>query len=280
MTSTVLITGASQGIGKETALLFAQNGYNVVLAARQSDRLEALAHEIRAFHHSAIAIPTDVRDSSQVKNLMDRAIAEYGSIDVLVNNAGVYISGTADSFTLEDWHTALDTNLWGYIHTIHYLLPHFLAQGKGMIVNVASIGGRVPIPYLVPYSTSKFAVDGLTRSLRSELSPKGITVCGIYPNLIKSNFMERAIFRGKNEEDAIARRQQVEQVLSVPGVEKPEDVAKAIWEAVENKREEVIVGSANMSVISNRLFPDLLQWVIRRTFKNKDKDYSTNPMNS
>jgi short-subunit dehydrogenase len=278
MAPTVLITGASQGIGKETALLFARNGYNVVLAARQPERLEALAHELRTFHHSALAVPTDVRDAQQVKHLVDRAIAEYESIDVLINNAAVYISGPADSFTLDDWHTAIDTNLWGYIHTIHFLLPHLLAQGRGTIVNVASIGGKVPLPYLVPYSTAKFAVDGLTRSLQSELSPKGITVCGIYPNLIKSDFMERAIFRGKTEEDAKVRRQQVEQVLAVPVVEKPEDVAKAIWDAVQHKRTEVIVGSANMSLVSSRVIPDFLQWIMRRTFKNKDIDYGNKRM--
>lgn len=273
MASTVLITGASQGIGKETAWKFAHNGYNVVLVARQPERLDALAQELRTANHGAIAVPTDVRDSEQVKQLIDRAIAEYGAIDVLVNNAGIYLSAPVESFTLDDWHTAIDTNLWGYIHTIHYALPQMIARGKGTIVNVASIGGKVPIPYLVPYSTSKFAVDGLTRSLRSELSPKGITVCGVYPNLIKSDLMERAIFRGTSEEDAKARRQQLEQVLKVPGVEKPEDVARAIWDAVRHQKTEVIVGSANLSLFSSRIFPDFLQWVMRRTFKNKDQNY-------
>ncbi|MBD2079076.1 SDR family oxidoreductase [Leptolyngbya sp. FACHB-17] len=273
MASTVIITGASQGIGKATALRFAQGGYNLVLASRNADRLNAAAQELKLIAPRVTAIPTDTRDADQVKTLIDRAISEYGSIDVLVNNAGVYISGPADSFTLEDWHTAIDINLWGYIHTIHALLPHFLSKGSGTIVNVSSSGGKVPIPYLVPYSASKFAVTGLTQSLQSELSPKGITVCGIYPNLIKSDFMERAIFRGKDEEDAIARRKQLEQVLSVPVVEKPDDVAKAILDAVKHKKTEVIVGSAGASVFSNRLFPDLLQWVMRRTFKNSDKDY-------
>lgn len=278
MAPTVLITGASQGIGKATALLFARNGYNVVLAARNAERLDALAHELKTFNHSAIAVPTDVRDPEQVQQLVDRAIAEYGAIDVLVNNAGIYMSGPADSHSLEDWHTVLDTNLWGYIHTIHAALPQLIKQGKGMIVNVASVGGKVPIPYLVPYTTSKFAVTGLTQSLQSELSPKGITVSGIYPNLIKSDFMERAVFVGKDQEDVKSRRQQLEQVLSAPVIEKPEDVAKAIWEAVQHKRTEVIVGSANASLISNRLIPDALQWIMRRTFKNKDQDYGGNPV--
>lgn len=273
MASTVIITGASQGIGRATAKRFAENGYNLVLASRNVDRLNRTAEELKSIAPRVTAIPTDTRDANQVKMMIDRAISEYGSIDVLVNNAGVYISGPADSFSLEDWHTAIDTNLWGYIHTIHALLPHFISQGRGMIVNVISSGGKVPIPYLVPYTTSKFGLSGLTQSLQSELSPKGITVCGIYPNLINSEFMERAIFRGKDEEDAIARRKQLEQVLSVPVVEKPDDVAKSILDAVKHKKTEVIVGTAGASVISQRLFPDVLQWVMRRTFKNSDKDY-------
>lgn len=271
MASTVLITGASQGIGKATSHLFASHGYNVVLAARQADRLETTAQELRTAGHSTIAIPTDVRQPDQVNLLMQKALEQYGSIDVLVNNAGIYISGPAEEFSLEDWHQAIDTNLWGYIHTIHALLPHFLARQTGTIVNVGSIGGIVPIPYLTPYSTSKFAVTGLTRSLHSELAPKGIHVCGIYPNIIKTDFLERAVFTGKNEEDLRSRQNQISQLLETPVIEKAEDVAKAIWSAVKRKQDEVVVGSANLSAASNQLLPNLVQWILRKTFQHKDQ---------
>lgn len=270
MEPTVLITGASQGIGRATAMLFASHGYRVVLAARQPDRLQALAQELRDLHHAAIAIPTDVQDPEQVKMLIEKAIDAFGAIDVLINNAGVYLSGPVEEFTLADWHTALDTNLWGYIHTIHALLPHFLSRNSGTIVNVCSVGGKVPLPYLLPYTTSKFGVAGLTEALHSELEPKGIQVCGIYPNLIQSNFLERAIFRGKDAADVQARRQQVEQILKVPVVEKPEDVAQAIWEAAQQHQPQRIVGSANLSIASQRFFPEVMQWIIRKTFQNKD----------
>jgi NADP-dependent 3-hydroxy acid dehydrogenase YdfG len=271
MASTVLITGASQGIGKATAYRFAHEGYNVVLAARQPDRLEALAQELRTANHHALAVPTDVKDSDQVKALIQKAIAEYGAIDVLVNNAGIYLSGPVEKFSLDDWHQAIDTNLWGYIHTIHAILPHFLERGSGTIVNLSSIGGKVPVPYLVPYTTSKFAVTGLTQALQAELFPKGINVHGIYPNIIKSNFLERAIFRGQSADDQHARRRQVEEILEVPVVEKPEDVAHAVWEAVQHQR-DVTVGSANLSVASHRLFPGLMQWLFRKAFRNKDQE--------
>jgi short-subunit dehydrogenase len=274
MASTVVITGASQGIGKAIAQKFAHEGYNVVLAARQGDRLEALAQELTTSDHRALAIPTDVKDPTQVSALMQQALEHFGAIDVLVNNAGIYISGPVEEFSLDDWHQAIDTNLWGYIHTIHALLPHFIERRSGTIVNLSSIGGKVPVPYLVPYSTSKFAITGLTQSLRAELSAKGIHVSGIYPSLIKSDFLERAVFRGKNAEDQSDRRRQVEQVLDVPFVEKPEDVAKAVWEAVVHKRDDVMVGSAKLSLASHNVFPGLMQWVMRKGFKNRDQDQS------
>lgn len=270
MAPTVLITGASQGIGRATALLFAQNGYNIVLAARHSEPLDAVVQELQMAGHSALAIPTDVKDFTQVGNLVEKALAVYSNIDVLVNNAGIYISGPVDQFSLEDWHQAIDTNLWGYIHTVHALLPHFIGRGSGTIVNLGSIGSKVAVPYLVPYITSKFAVTGFTQALEAELTPKGIHVCGIYPNLINSNFLERAIFRGRDEKDAQKRKQQIEQILKVPAVEKPEDVAQAIWNAVKHKRNEVVVGSANLSVLMNTVLPGLMQRLSRIVFKHRD----------
>ena len=269
MAPTVLITGASQGIGKATALLFANKGYDLVLAARQSDRLEAAGEEIKNLGRQALTVPTDVRDPQQVKTLVDKALEHYGAIDVLINNAGIYASGSIENFSLDDWHQLIDLNLWGYIHTINALLPHMIERGTGTIVNLSSIGGKVPVPYLAPYNTTKFAVTGLTEAMHSELKPKGIHVCGIYPNLINSNFMERALFRGKDAEDAGARRKQLEQVLSVPVVEKPEDVAKAIWEGVKHQRAEVMVGSANMSQAAYNLIPRPMQWLFRQGFKQK-----------
>jgi short-subunit dehydrogenase len=271
MAPTALITGGSEGIGKATAVLFARKGYELILAARHSDRLEIAAQEVQNVSGTVPLIVTcDVTDPLQVKTLVDKALEHYGYIDVLINNAGIYASAPVEEFSLEDWHKVIDTNLWGYIHTIHALVPHFLQRGKGTIVNVSSIGGKVPTAYLVPYCTSKFGVTGLTEALHAELKPKGIQVCGIYPNLIKSNFMERAVMRGKNEQDTQSRRQQIENILKNPVVEKPEDVANAIWDAVKNQKSEIFVGSANFSQAVNRLFPGLFQWASHQIFKNKD----------
>lgn len=271
MVHTVIITGASQGIGKATALLFAKKGYNLVLAARQIERLEAVANEVRALGCEAIAHSTDVKNSEQVKTLIQTALAHYGSIDVLINNAGIYLLGTVENCDLNDWHQVIDTNLWGYIHTINALLPHFLEKGKGTIVNVCSIGGKIPISYQVPYITSKYAVTGLTESLHAELFPKGIQVSAVYPNIIKSDLIERAIFCGKDEQDAQARRELLENTIKMPLIEKPEDVANAIWDVVTHQKAENVIGSANFLKIVYRLFPGLMQGVFRKVFASKKK---------
>ncbi|MGL4618340.1 SDR family NAD(P)-dependent oxidoreductase [Chroococcidiopsis sp.] len=267
MAPTALITGASQGIGEATALLFASKGYDLVLAARHRDRLAVVAEEIQKLDRQALVVPTDVRDPDQVKNLIDKALEHYGAIDVLINNAGIYVSGPVESFSLEEWHHTIDTNLCGYVHTIHSVLPHMLARRQGAIVNISSIGGKVPIPYLAPYTATKFGVAGMTAAMHSELKPKGIHVCGIYPNIIKTRFTERAIFTGHDEADAQSRRQQLEEILHTPFVEKPEDVAKAIWEGVKHQRAEVVVGSANFAQAAYSVFPGVVQWLSRQTFK-------------
>ena len=270
MASTVLITGASQGIGKATTLLFARNGYDVVLAARQADRLEAVASEVRSLGREALAVSTDVTDPQQVNTLVQKALDRYGCIDVLINNAGIYLLGPVEECSLSDWHNIIDTNLWGYIHAIHALLPHFLERGTGIIVNVGSIGGKVPIPYQVPYTTSKYAITGLTESLQAELKPKGIQVCGVHPNFIKTDLMERAIFRGKDEQDAKERENLVGKALKTPFLEEPEQVAQAIWHAVEHQQSEVMVGAAKVSNTSYKLFPGGMDWVFRQTFSTKE----------
>ncbi len=267
MAKTALVTGASQGIGKATVLELAKHGYDIVLAAREPERLEATAIEVRNLGQQAYPIPTDVRDPAQVEQLMQQAIAKVGTIDVLINNAAVYYMGPVEQASLNDWHTILDTNLWGYIHTIHALLPHFLARGAGTIVNVVSIGGLDPIPYQVPYTTSKHALTGLTKSLRSELEPKGIHVCGIYPSFIRTQLYERALFRG---EDAENRFEFMYKAFHSPVLETPEYVAQTLRHAIEHQQKDVLIGTAHFWTTMFHLAPALMKPLVRRVFGMKD----------
>lgn len=274
MTKVALITGASQGIGKATALELARHDCHVVLAAREPDRLEAAAAEVRQMGQQALAIPTDVRDYEQVNNLMQKTIAHFGQIDILVNDAGVYYMGPVEEASLDDWHQIIQTNLWGYIHTIHALLPHFLERGSGTIVNISSIGGLDPIPYQVPYTTSKYAVTGLTKSLRAELAPKGIHVCGIYPSFIRTQLYERALFRGQ---DADKRYDLVYRSFHSPFLEKPEDVARTVWQAIEHRRKDVLVGTANFWTTAFHVAPAVMKPAVRRLFGMRDRLKSLQP---
>ena len=260
MAPTVLITGASQGTGRATALLFAQQGYDTILTARTPDPLNQVAKEVEALGQRALAVSADVGDFEQVSRMMEQAIAFAGSIDVLVNNAGICLTGPAEETTLEDWNQILNTNLWGYIHTIQALLPQFLAQGKGSIVNVGSFGGKMPLPYMTAYCTSKYAITGLTDTLRLELRPQGIHVAVVHPGIINSSFMERAMFRGS---DAEARRSQMQDTLSSAVASQPEDIAKAIWHAVNKQQTETVVGPVAIATEAYRLLPGVLQWVLQ-----------------
>ncbi len=265
MTPTVLITGASQGIGRATALLFAQKGYDVALAARQSKRLEAVTQEIRGIGRTALAVPTDVTDEGQVNALVEKALECYGAIDVLVNNAGICMTAPMAQTTLSDWQQIINVNLWGYIHTIHALLPHFLERQKGTIVNVGSFGGKMPLPNMTAYCTSKYAVTGLTETLRLELEPKGIHVCGVHPSVTNSDFLERAVFRGEEESEVELARQQMGEMLKSPLASQPQDVAEAIWKVVKHPQAEVIVGAGAMATTLYKVAPGLSQWLMLRS---------------
>lgn len=226
--------------------------------------MEAAAIEVRSIGRSALAIPTDVTDPEQVKVLVQKALDFYGTIDVLVNNAGICMTGPVANTTLSDWQQIMDTNFWAYLYTIQALLPQFLERGSGAIVNVGSFGGKMPLPYMTAYCTSKYAVTGLTETLRLELGPKGIQVCAVHPSATNSDFLERALFRGQDDQEAQERRQQMSNLLQMPLTSQPEDVASSIWDALQHKRSEVVVGSAAAMTTTYRLFPDLMQWMMQR----------------
>lgn len=166
--------------------------------------------------------------------------------------------------TTEDWQKLMNTNFWGCVNTIQELLPHFLSRKTGTIVNVGSIGGKMPLPLMTAYCASKYALTGLTDTLRLELAPQGIQVCAVHPGLINSDFLERAQFRDRHEPAAELRRQEMSEMLKSNWANQPEDIAKAIWDAVKNKRAEVTVGPAFIAAEAYRLFPGLMQWAMAK----------------
>jgi NADP-dependent 3-hydroxy acid dehydrogenase YdfG len=185
----VVITGASSGIGEATALLLAERGAKVVLGARGSDRLEALANRIAAAGGEAVYAPTDVKKRGDLSNLVGLAIERYGKLDVLVNNAGVAPISLLDELRVEDWEEMIDVNLKGVLYGIAAALPVFRRQGFGHFVNVISTAGIQITPTMVVYAATKNSVRTITEGLRLEAGDK-LRVTGISPGFVNTNLAD------------------------------------------------------------------------------------------
>lgn len=180
----VLITGASSGIGEATARVLAARGATVVLGARRTDRLDALAAEINASGGRAVAQAVDVASREQVQAFADHAIDRFGRVDVLVNNAGLMPLSPLSALKLDEWNRMIDVNIRGVLHGIAAVLPGMEAQGHGHVVNVSSIGGLFVMPTAAVYCATKYAVRAISEGLRME-SPSVRVTC-VYPGAVES----------------------------------------------------------------------------------------------
>ncbi|MDO4744520.1 MAG: glucose 1-dehydrogenase [Clostridia bacterium] len=186
---TVLITGASRGIGKATAKRFAEAGYSVVVNYNKSEALaEELCREIQALGGKALAFGADIADDEQVKKMVKEAVACFGTIDVLVNNAGVALpQGLFTDFADTDARCVFDTNVFGMMNCTRAIVPHFVSKKSGKIVNVSSIWGISGASCEAIYSASKAAVIGFTKAMARELAPSGINVNCVAPGMIDTD---------------------------------------------------------------------------------------------
>jgi NADP-dependent 3-hydroxy acid dehydrogenase YdfG len=182
----VAVTGASSGIGEATALACANAGAAVALAARRSDRIQTLAERITSEGGRAIAVPTDVGEEGQAQAFIERAHAELGRLDVLVNNAGVMLLGPIESAPTEEWRQMVHVNVFGVLYCTHAALPLMHAQGSGHIVNVSSVAGRVARAGSGVYNLTKFGVGAFSESLRQETVEMGVRVTLIEPGAVST----------------------------------------------------------------------------------------------
>lgn len=227
MPKTVLITGAGAGIGKETALLFRTKGWNVVATMRAPERSAGWAEPAGLF------CPTlDVTDEDAIKNAVRETVQRFGTIDVVVNNAGYGLTGPLEGILTDQLERQFRTNVFGLMTVTRHVLPVLRQQGGGTIVNVSSIGGRIAFPFASAYHATKFAVEGLSESLRFELKPFGIRVKVVEPGGIKTDFITRSQEWAKHPayEPALGEFIRMTGSLNdnLPG---PESVAKVVYRA-------------------------------------------------
>jgi NAD(P)-dependent dehydrogenase (short-subunit alcohol dehydrogenase family) len=191
--ATVVVTGASSGIGRVTALRLAEQGANVVAAARREEPLGTLIEECQARGAEALAVPTDVADEASMRALAQAAIDRFGRIDGWVNNASVSLIGRFEDLPPDAFRRTIDVNFFGVVHGCRAALAAFRPQGRGTIVNVASLAGRIGSPYYSAYAAAKHAVVGFSQSLRMELrNEPGIEVCTVMPAAIDTPFFQHS----------------------------------------------------------------------------------------
>jgi short-subunit dehydrogenase len=200
----VLITGASHGLGLALARQFAQEGSRIVLCARDENQLQLARRDLQRFsEEEAFTVACDVSDSSQVGHLVASALDRFGRIDVLVNNAGMIQVGPIHTMTVKDFEKAMGVMFWGTVYTTLAVLPHMRYRGQGRIVNITSVGAKVSVPHLVPYSCAKFACAGFSEGMRAELRGTGVKVVTIAPGLMRTGSHLNAIFNGAERGEAV-----------------------------------------------------------------------------
>lgn len=197
----VLITGGSRGLGLVLAREFASRGAKLALCARSADKLEIARQELERNGAEVMVRPADLTNQHEVKAVIDEVVRHYGKIDVLVNNAGIIQVGPVDNMEIADYEKAMQVNFWAPLYAIHAALPHFKKQGGGRIVNITSIGGKIAVPHLVPYSASKFAAVGLSEGLNAELKQHNIHVTTVVPNLMRTGSPRNIDVKGDHEKE-------------------------------------------------------------------------------
>ncbi len=255
---TVVITGGSRGLGLVMARQFARQGARVAICARDEAELSRAKGDVQLYARHPDAVLTfvcDVTDRAQVGQFIDAVDARLGPVDILVNNAGTILATPFEHMTEADLRETMETNFWSAVHTIDAVLPRMRARRQGRLVNIASLGGKIPVPHLLPYVASKFALVGYSEGIRAELVKDGIYVTTVCPGLIRTGSPRNAYFKGQPEKEyAWFKIADSLPLLTVSA----EECARQILTACQAGKAELIVSvPAKLATTVHGLFPEL-----------------------
>ncbi len=252
----VLITGASSGIGRESATEFAKLGADIILVSRTKEKLEQVADELKKFNVTTLVCPCDVSKKDQVKEMSRIVLEKFDSVDILVNNAGFAIYGSVSDLSIDDIESQMETNYFGMVYCTKYFLPSMLDKKSGHIVNVASVAASFGLPGIAPYCASKFAMLGFSEGLKHELKNSGVGITVVSPIMVRTNFFEHPSFEKMPKFS--------------PTSLSSKTVAKAILRAANSQRLEIIVPSlVRGAVWIKNTFPYFVNPILGRAFKKQ-----------
>lgn len=251
----VMITGGSRGLGLVLAREFARLQARLVICARDQAPLDRARQELEESGAEVLAVTCDVTNQPEVSMMVNAANQKFGGIDVLINCAGIIQMAPLESITRADFEQAMNTHFWGPLNTIEAVVPLMRAHKSGRIVNIASVGGKISVPHLLPYCASKFALVGLSKGLRSPLLKEGIKVTTVCPGLMRTGSPRNAQFKGQHR----AEYAWFSIGDSLPGLTvSAEKAARQIVAAcIEGRAELIISAPAQAAVKIDALFPEV-----------------------
>ena len=260
-TKVVVITGASSGIGKALALEYAQRGANIVMSARNKDRLDKAVEDVKAKGVRVLGVVSDVSVEADCRMLIDKSVAEFGGIDILINNAGISMRAIFEDTELDVIRKLMDVNFWGTVYCTKFALPFLMAR-KGSVVGVSSIAGYKGLPGRTGYSSSKFAMHGFLETLRIENMKKGLHVLIACPGFTASNIRNTAL-NEKGEVQGESPRDEGKMMSA-------EEVATHIANAVAKRKDRLTLTSqGKLTVLLNKFFPKFLD---KQVYKHMAKE--------
>ena len=252
----VLITGASSGIGKQTAIEFAKLGANIVLVARRKDKLNQVEDELKKLQTSTLVCQCDISKKDQVEQMSKIVLEKFDSVDVLVNNAGFAIYGYVNDLSIDEIESQMKTNYFGMIYCVKNFLPSMLKKKSGHIVNVASVAASFGLPGIASYCASKFAMLGFSEGLKYELKDTGVGITVVSPIMVRTDFFDHPSF------------EKIPQYS--PTSLSSKTVAKAIIKAANSPRLEIIVPSVVRGAVwLKNTFPYFINPILGKSFKKQ-----------